>query len=148
MEIFLDEVSQFLTRFGNLKWSDWLRRWSHDIGTRFHEIWCLKRCWMWFGLKKMWNILLKRLLQHRDLLNKSFRSTGTLTRVRHLVKEFSRDLAPNEMCERFSRRILVDCGTGVVLADNFCLETVTFRPKSPWWCHRSIFSNRKLKAFP
>ena len=74
MEIFLDEVSQFLTRFGNLKWSDWLWWWSHDVGMRFHEIWCLKRCWMWFGLKKMWNILLKRLPQHGDLLNKSSRS--------------------------------------------------------------------------
>ena len=50
-----------------------------------------------------------------------------LITVKSLFNEVSRDFDRNEMCERFSRRILVDCGTGVVLADDFCLETVTFR---------------------
>ena len=83
MEIFLDEVSQFLTRLENLKWSDWLGLWSHDIGMRFHEIWCLTRCWMWFGLKKMWNILLKMSLT-RVILNKMWEVSlkkMSLTRV-------------------------------------------------------------------
>ena len=43
MEIFFDEISNILTRFGNLKEFDWLSQWSHDFGMRFHEIWSLKR---------------------------------------------------------------------------------------------------------
>ena len=31
MEIFFDEISNILTRFGNLKEFDWLSQWSHDF---------------------------------------------------------------------------------------------------------------------
>ena len=66
-----------------------------------------------------------------------------LITVKSLFNEVSRDFDRNEMCERFSRRILVDCGTGVVLADDFCLETVTFRPKSRDDIIVAIYSNRE-----
>ena len=44
MKIFFEEISSFLTRFGNLRHSDWSREWSHDLTVRFHETWSLTRC--------------------------------------------------------------------------------------------------------
>ena len=43
MEILFEEISSFLTRFGNLTYSDLSREWSHDLTVRFHETWSLTR---------------------------------------------------------------------------------------------------------
>ena len=43
MEIFLGEISHFLTRFGGLRCSDWSIQWSYDKIMRFHESLGLKR---------------------------------------------------------------------------------------------------------
>ena len=49
MEIFFEEISSFLTRFGNLRHSAWSRQWSHNLKVRFHETWSLKTSANVFG---------------------------------------------------------------------------------------------------
>ena len=47
MEIFFDEISHFLTRFGGLRHSDWSIQWSYDEIMRFGETLGLRRLENW-----------------------------------------------------------------------------------------------------
>ena len=116
-------------------WSDLIgyKGWSHDIGMRFHEIWCLTRCWMWFGLNKMCNILLTRLLQRGDLLNKSFyllnKSFYLLNKSSrsYILLRSSREIWHQTRCARdFTYEQTLFWACAVRVSSAICLETLTF----------------------
>ena len=89
MEIFFDEISHFLTRFGNLEWFDWLKCWSHDFGMRFHEIWWLNRLLRCLVLKQMSDFTLNIFFW---AFKQIFLSISAKTDSKSLSKEVSWDL--------------------------------------------------------
>ena len=129
MEIFLGEISDFLTRFGGLEHSDWSIQWSHDLITRFDETWVLRRLSMWSELKET---VKEDFFNSFGHLKETFRQKVSLRTSRETSER-------NEMCDftdfvRF-RHVLYDT----------CFDKETLVRKVSLRTSRETFSSRFIR---